>query len=111
MFCIRSDVITLKSIEMYGLVTVWTSMDDGPYWVILLMYGSYDMRLTGFRRLTVVNRTPGFWGVTITLRVFDMQNLHRLCIYEYELIESTGFKYFVGNKILFDAGFLNKKVL
>ena len=44
MFCIRSDVITLRSIEMYGLVTVWTSMDDGLYWVILLMYGSHDMR-------------------------------------------------------------------
>ena len=64
MFCIRSDVITLRSIEMYGLVTVWTSMDDGPYWVILLMYGSHDMRHTGFRRLMVVNGTPGFWGVT-----------------------------------------------
>ena len=30
MFCIKSDVITLGSIQMYGLVTVWTSMDDGP---------------------------------------------------------------------------------
>ena len=49
---------------MYGLVTIWMSMDDGPYWVILLMYGSHDMRHTGFRRLTVVNGTPGFWGVT-----------------------------------------------
>ena len=39
-------------------------MDDGPYWVILLMYGSHDMRHTGVRRLTVVNGTPGFWGVT-----------------------------------------------
>ena len=38
--------------------------DDGPYWAILLMYGSHDMRHTGFRRLTVVNETPGFWGVT-----------------------------------------------
>ena len=38
--------------------------DDGPYWVILLMYGSHDMRHTGFRRLTVVNGTFGFWGVT-----------------------------------------------
>ena len=38
--------------------------DDGPYWVILLMYESHDMRHTGFRRLTVVNGTPGFWGVT-----------------------------------------------
>ena len=65
MFCIRSDVITLGSIEMYGLVTIWTSMDDGPYWVILLMYRSHDMRHTGFRRLTVVNGTPGFWGVTV----------------------------------------------
>ena len=64
MFCIRSDVITLGSIEMYGLVTIWTSIDDGPYWVILLMYGSHDMRHTGFRRLTVVNGTPRFWGVT-----------------------------------------------
>ena len=33
-------------------------MVDGPYWVILLMYGSHDMRHTGFRRLTVVNGTP-----------------------------------------------------
>ena len=67
MFCIRSDVITLRSIEMYGLVTVWTSMDDGSYWVIFLMYGSHDMRHTGFHRLTVVNGTPGFWGVTLSL--------------------------------------------
>ena len=71
MFCIRSDVVTLGSIEMYGLVTVWTSMDDGPYWVILLMYGSHDMRYTGFRRLTVVNGTPGFSGVTT-----GVQNTH-----------------------------------
>ena len=70
MFCIRSDVITLRSIEMYGLVIVWTSMDDGPYWVILLMYGSHDMRHTGFRRLTVVNGTPGFLGVTRRRRKF-----------------------------------------
>ena len=62
MFCIKSDVITLGSIEMYGFVTVWTSMDNGPGWVILLMYGSHDIRHTGFRRLTVVNGTPGFWG-------------------------------------------------
>ena len=64
MFSIRSDVITLGSIEMYGLVTVWTSMDDGPYWVILLMYGSHDLRRIGFRRLTMVNGTLRFWGVT-----------------------------------------------
>ena len=58
MFCIKSDVITLESIEMYGFVTVWMSMYDGPYWVILLIYESHDMRYTGFRRLMVVNRTP-----------------------------------------------------
>ena len=60
MFCIKSDVITLGSIEMYGFVTVWTSMDNGPGWVILLMYGSYDMRYTSFRKLTMVNGTLGF---------------------------------------------------
>ena len=60
MFCIRSDVITLGSIEMYALVTVWTSMNDGSYWVILLIFGSHDMRHTGLRRLTMVNGTPGF---------------------------------------------------
>ena len=57
---------------MYGLVIVWTSMDDGPYWVILLKHGSHDVRHIGFRRLMVVNGTPGFWGVTImigTLRI------------------------------------------
>ena len=48
MFYIKSDVITLESIEMYGFVLVWMSMYDGPYWVILLMYGSHDMRHTGF---------------------------------------------------------------
>ena len=59
---------------MYGFVTVWTSMDDGPYWVILLMYGSHDMRHTSFRRLTVVNGTPRFWGVTLweAMQITDM---------------------------------------
>ena len=65
MFCIKSDVITLGSIEMYGLVTVWTSMDDEPYWVTLLKYGSHGMRHTGFRRLTVVNRNPLVLGCHI----------------------------------------------
>ena len=63
MFCIISDVITIGSEEMYGLLTIWTIMGDEPYWVILLIYGSQDMRHTGFHRLTVVNGTPGFWGV------------------------------------------------
>ena len=35
-----------------------------PMWPFLLTYGSHDMRLTGFRRLTVVNGTPGKWDVT-----------------------------------------------
>ena len=61
MFCSKSDVITLESIEMYGFVTVWTSKNDGPYCVILLMYGSHDMRHTGLRS----NGTPGNWGVTL----------------------------------------------
>ena len=62
MFCIKSDVITLESIEIYGFVTIWTSMDNGPYWVILLMYGSHNMRHTSFRYLMVVNGTPGKLG-------------------------------------------------
>ena len=32
----------------------------GPDVTILLMYGSHNMRHTGFRRLTVVNGPPGF---------------------------------------------------
>ena len=39
-------------------------MDDGPYWVISLMYGSHDMKHRGFRRLTVVNGTLENWDVT-----------------------------------------------
>ena len=57
MFCIKSDVITLESIKMYGFVTAWTSMDDGPYWVILLMYESHEMRHTGFPQSST--RPPG----------------------------------------------------
>ena len=40
----------------------------GPDVAILLMYESHDMRHTGFRKLTVVNRTPRNWGVTFNLR-------------------------------------------
>ena len=32
----------------------------GPDVAILLMYGSHDMRHTGFRRLTIVNGPLGF---------------------------------------------------
>ena len=58
MFCIKSDVITLESIEMYGFVTVWVRMYDGPYWVILLMDGSYDIRHTGFPQVDGGQRDP-----------------------------------------------------
>ena len=34
----------------------------GPTWPYLPMYGSHDMRHTGFRRLTVVNGTPRDFG-------------------------------------------------
>ena len=37
----------------------------GPTWPFLLMYGFHDMRHIGFRRLTVVNGTPGDRGVTM----------------------------------------------
>ena len=41
-----------------------------PNVTILLMYGSHDMRHIGFRRLTVVNGTPGKLGVTIKVNVY-----------------------------------------
>ena len=62
MLCIKSDVITFECIEMYSFVNIWASMDNGPYWVILFMYGSHDMRHTGFHGLTMINGTLG--GVT-----------------------------------------------
>ena len=68
MFYIKNDVITLEFVKMYGFVTVWMSMDDRLYWVILLMYESHDMRHTGFHRLTVVNGTPGSGCHTYTIR-------------------------------------------
>ena len=98
MFCIKSDVITLGFIEMYGLVTVWTSMDDGPYWVILLMYESHDMRHTGFRRLTVVNGTLGFWGVTVLL-TYSYHHAHTH-IYLCVLFIYVSFLYSRASKVL-----------
>ena len=49
----------------------------GPDVAILLTYGSHDMRHTGFHRLTVVNETPGFWGVTsvMSLNMFKHEML------------------------------------
>ena len=84
MFCIKNDVITLGSIEMHGLVIVWTSMDDGLYWVILLKHGSNDIRHTGFRRLTMVNGTLGFWCVTLT-PVQNFRLTPRVCYTHTEL--------------------------
>ena len=40
-------------------------MDDGPYWVILLIYGSHEMRHIGFRSLTGCQRDPRDKGVTV----------------------------------------------
>ena len=51
----------------------------GPM-VILLMYESHDMRHIGFCKLTVVNRTPEFWGVTFSLNFWIIclhQELHK----------------------------------
>ena len=67
MFCIKSDVITLGSIEMYGFVTIWTSMYDGPYWVIFTHDGSHDMRHTSFPQVDGGQRDPKVLGVTTTL--------------------------------------------
>ena len=58
MLCIKSDVITLEFIEMYGFVTTWTSMDDRPYLVILLMYGSHETRHIGFLLVDGGQRDP-----------------------------------------------------
>ena len=33
-------------------------MDDGPYWVILLMYGSHEMRHTSFPQVDGSQREP-----------------------------------------------------
>ena len=35
-----------------------------PMWPFLLTYGSHEMRLIGFRRLTLVNETPVNLGFT-----------------------------------------------
>ena len=74
MFCVKNDVMTLESIEMYGFVTAWTSMDDGPYWVILLMYESHEMRHTGFLQVDGGQRDP---------RVEVSQHGIRTYVYDY----------------------------
>ena len=51
------------------------------------MYGSHDMRHTGFRMLIVVNGTPGFLGITKTSIFQVLKDLdpsfHLLVIIEY----------------------------
>ena len=42
--------------------------------VILLKYGSHDMRHAGFRRLTVVNKTLGIQGVTISVFILVLND-------------------------------------
>ena len=43
-------------------------------WSFLLTYGSHDMRLTGLRKLTVVNETPRKWGVTLLMTFMELQS-------------------------------------
>ena len=62
-------------------------MDDGTYWVILLIYGSHDMRHTGFRRLTLVNETPGFWGVTDSVSSSSSASSHYSTLFDERLRE------------------------
>ena len=42
--------------------TFWLVWIYGPTWPFLFTYGSHDMRHTDFRRLTVINGTPGNLG-------------------------------------------------
>ena len=49
----------------------------GPGWAILLMYESHDMRHIGFHRLTVVNGTPGIWGVIFLLSYVSTKIIKR----------------------------------
>ena len=57
----------------------------GPTWPFLLMFGSHDMRHIGFLRLTVVNETPGFWGVTNIFCNPLLQNIVQVkCLTLYE---------------------------
>ena len=50
-------------------------MDNGPDWVILLMYWSHDMRHIGFRRLTVVNGTPRI-GASQNISIVEMASAY-----------------------------------
>ena len=57
---------------MYGFVTVWASMDDGPSWVILLMYGSHDIRHTGFPQVDGLSTGPLEIGASHTYCVASL---------------------------------------
>ena len=52
----------------------------GPTWPFLLMFGSHDMRHTGFHRLTMVNETLGNWGVTVLV-------IHGLPSFRFETLK------------------------
>ena len=43
----------------------------------LLMYGSQCMRHIGFRRLTVVNGTLGFWAITKIIYIYIYIYIYR----------------------------------
>ena len=74
MFCIKRNVISLESIEMYGFVTAWTSIDDNPYWVILLMYESHEMRHTSFPQVDGGQRDPRDRGITKTMQLHKQKS-------------------------------------
>ena len=60
---IKSDVITLENYDNI-VDDILVSVTCRQIWSFLLMCRSHDVRHAGFRRLTVVNGTPGKWGVT-----------------------------------------------
>ena len=71
------------------------------------MYGSHDMRHTGFRRLTVVNETPGNWGdIHNKNKLEENKNkklkIHKhfftsniLYLYSYFYVKTNILKYFI----------------
>ena len=61
------------------------------------MYESHDMRYTGFRKLTVVNGTPGFWGVTPTMPSlqYSKETVDTILDDEFVISRDGGFRSFL----------------
>ena len=99
----------------------------GPTWPFLLMYGSHDLRLTGFRRLTVVNGTPWemgrhtihglkqasrSWNIQFneTIKEFDIsQNVDEACVYKKVSGSAVIFLAFYVDDILIIGNDVSKK--